>query len=213
MTGPDLVLLRHARSLPQAGLPAALWTLAPGAMEETAALGRALAAVPLKVAPSSEGRGAGAPPTTSGSGIDLVIASREIKALATARSLAHSLAAEVGTAPGLEEHHRADEPLVEPDEFQRAMRRFFASPETLVFGDETANEAAARFRAAVTSVLASQPGRRLAIVSHGTVMTLLLAAPNGLDPYALWSSLAMPEAFVVRSSDWRIFERLKVEDS
>ncbi len=91
------------------------------------------------------------------------------------------------------------------------MRRFFASPDALVFGEETASEAGARFRAALDALLAARPAQRLAVVSHGTVLTLLLAGPNGMAPYELWSSLALPEALVVRSSDWRILERLKVE--
>ncbi len=93
--GPDLVLVRHAPSVPTSGVAPEVWGLAPGAMEQTAALGLALASVRLERP--------GAPTRT---GIDAVVASREVKAVATARSLAHSLSAELGTAPGLEEHHR-----------------------------------------------------------------------------------------------------------
>lgn len=198
--GPDVVLVRHAASVPTSGVAPDVWGLAPGAMEQTAALGLALATVRLE-RPGAPGR----------PGIDAVIASRELKAVATARSLAHVLRAEVGTAPGLEEHHRPASQLLERAEFERTIRRFFTSPDALVFGEETANEASARFRAALGSLLAARPGQRLAVVTHGTVLTLLLAGPNDIAPFELWSSLAMPEALVVRSGDWRILERLKVE--
>lgn len=196
----DLVLVRHAPTSPVSGIPPEAWSLAPGAMEESAALGFALAKLRLERE--------GAP---SGPGIDAVVASRELKAMATARSLAHVLGAEIGTAPGLEEHHRTAGQLLERSDFERTVRRFFASPDTLVFGEETAREAEARFRDAVVAVMGSRPAQRLAIVSHGTVLTLLLAAANGLDPFSFWSSLSMPEALVVSSSDWRILERIKLE--
>lgn len=198
--GPDLVLVRHAPTVPVSGVRPESWSLAPGAMEETAALGLALAKVRLE-----------RPGAPVGPGIDAVIASRELKAVATARSLAHALGAELSTAPGLEEHHRSASQLLERSEFERTIRRLSASPDALVFGEETAHEAGARFRDAVTAVLESRAEQRLAIVSHGTVLTLLLAAPNGLDPFSLWSSLSMPEALVVRSADWRIVERLKLQ--
>lgn len=196
------MLVRHARSVPVPGLAPSVWTLAPGAMEATAALGMALASVRL------ERLGSDGPPGA----IELVASSHEVKAVATARSLAHALGVDATTAPDLEEHHRPDAPLLEQGEFDRTMRRFFASPEALVFGDETASEAAARFRGAVESLVRERPDRRLAVVSHGTVIALLLAAANSLDPYAFWASLRMPEALLVRSSDWRVLERLTVED-
>ncbi len=198
MSGPDLVLVRHARSLPVPGLAPSSWPLVAGAMEATAALGMALASVTLE-------RG-------GGGAIDLVVSSHEVKAVATARSLAHSLGTVAITAPGLEEHRRPDAGLLEQSEFEATMRRFFASPEALVFGDETASEARERFRTAILALRRERPDSRSAIVTHGTVMTLLLAAPNSLEPYALWRSLRMPEAVVVRSSDWRIVQRLALEE-
>ena len=42
------------------------------------------------------------------------------------------------------------------------------------------------------------PAGNLAIVSHGTVMTLFLAHVSGIDPVPFWKQLGLP-AFVVLS--------------
>lgn len=49
----------------------------------------------------------------------------------------------------------------------------------------------------------------LLLIRHArTVLTLLLARANRLDPFTLWRSLRMPEAFVVGSADFGIRDRL-----
>lgn len=194
----DLVLVRHAPTQLDGEALAATWTLAPGARELTRALAASLAGLRL-AAPGG--------PATPG-GLDAVVTSHEPKAVGTGRLLASALGVPLATDPDLEEHHRHRKGILEQAAWNRTIRRFFANPEVLVFGSETAAEAGERFRRGVRGALARRPGRRLALVSHGTVITLLLAEPNGLDPFELWSSLEMPEAFVVRSGDLRIVERI-----
>ena len=144
-------------------------------------------------------------------GIDAVVSSVEAKALATARTLAGVLGVPLSTGADLEEHHRPKAALLEEAAWRRTMKRFFANPEVLVFGGETAVEAGDRMRRGVKAALEARPGQRLALVSHGTVITLLLAEANELDPFELWSALQMPEALLVRSEDMLIVERLKLE--
>ncbi len=116
------------------------------------------------------------------------------------------------TGTDLEEHHRGGVPFMAEADFQRTIRRFFARPDVLVFGSETAEEAEARFKRGVDACLGARPGKRLAIVSHGTVIALALARANGLDPYSFWASLKLPEDLVVRRSDWLLVERLSLEE-
>lgn len=196
--GGEFVLVRHAPTTPVAGAAAATWRLAPGAMELTAALAMALAGVRL------------APPGGSAGAIDAVVSSHEPKALATARTLSLVLGVPTTTGTDLEEHHRDDVPLMPEAEFLRTVKRFFTRPDVLVFGSETASEAQARFRRGVADALTARPGKRVAVVSHGTVMALALAQANGLEPFALWQSLKLPEAIVVRH-DLTIVERLSLE--
>ncbi len=171
-------------------------------MERTAALGMALAKVRL-AAPGNEG--ALGP-------IDAMVSSVETKALGTAKTLGLILGLQSVTGTDLEEHRRANVPYMPDAEFKRTMRRFFTRPDVLVFGSETADEAKKRFLAGVGAAVSSRPGKRLAVVSHGTVIALALAKANDFDPFTLWESLRLPEAVVVRQSDWRIVERFALEE-
>lgn len=198
----DLVLVRHAPTQLDSDVPSASWALAPGARELTRTLAAALA--PLRLAAPDDPEAL--------AGIDAVVTSHEPKAVGTGRVLATALGVPPATDPDLEEHHRQRKGILEPAAWHRTVRRFFANPEVLVFGSETAAEARARFHRGVRAALDRRPGKRLALVSHGTVITLLLAEPNGLEPFEMWSSLGMPEALVVRSGDLRIVERMRVKD-
>ncbi|MFO7544947.1 MAG: histidine phosphatase family protein [Trueperaceae bacterium] len=185
----DLVLVRHGRTEPQVGVPAAAWTLAPSALDDVRRLAELLA------------REAGPP-------VDAVVTSSEPKAVATGRALAKEWRVPATIGHDLEEHHRGATPVLAPEEWRQTIRRFFAQPDVLVFGSETGNEAVARFERGVRAALAERPGKRLALVTHGTVLAAALARANDLDAFALWSTLAMPEALLVRAGDLRLVGRV-----
>jgi len=69
---------------------------------------------------------------------------------------------------------------------------FFSSPNALVLGRETANQAHARFSTAVNAAMAQFPGQSIAIVSHGTVITLFASRLLGLPPVPFWRRLGLP---------------------
>lgn len=185
----DLALVRHGRTEPQVGVPPASWSLAPSALDDVRRLARMLADAP-------EGP------------FDAVVTSSEPKAVATGRTIAGAWQVPATIGNDLEEHHRGATPVLAPDAWRQTIRRFFARPDVLVFGSETANEAAARLERGVRAALAARPGMRLALVTHGTVLAAALAKANGLDAYELWSSLAMPEALLVRAHDLRLVRRV-----
>ena len=182
-----LVLVRHAPTVPQAGVNSAQWSLEAGAAELTEELA-------AQLAPNYP--------------VDLVVTSHEPKAVGTGRTLAQRLGVRAVTAPDLEEHHRKRTALMDEAEWQRTLKRFFGSPHVLLFGQETGAEARRRFERGLRSVQAGNHGKRLAVVSHATVLTLLLAGPNGLAPYDLWRTFRMPEAVVVEAESLKIIERL-----
>ena len=95
---------------------------------------------------------------------------------------------------GLREHDRRGAPYFgDEGAFQATMARFFAAPEELVFGCETAAQARARFTAAVSRIIAqSAPDRDMMVVTHGTVMALYLASATRADAYAIWRAQALP---------------------
>ncbi len=182
----EVVLVRHARSRPQADVPAAQWRLQEGAGESIRTLAHRLQPLAL----------------------DLVVASTEPKAVATGRGLARHLALPFASAPRLHEHERGHLPLLDEDAWQGTLRRFFRHPDVLVFGRETATEARERFRAGLQAAFERNAGSRPAVVAHGTVMSLLVASPSGLDPYELWRELQMPEAWVVRWPEMTLEQRI-----
>jgi broad specificity phosphatase PhoE len=176
--------------VPQAGVNSAEWSLEAGAAELTADLAARLA---------------------TSYPVDLVVTSHEPKAVGTGRTLAQGLGVRSVTAPDLEEHHRKRTALMDEAEWQRTLKRFFGSPHVLLFGQETGAEARRRFERGLRAVQAGNTGKRLAVVSHATVLTLLLAGPNGLAPYDLWRTFRMPEAVVVEPESLRILARLAPE--
>lgn len=165
------------------GVPAETWRLGAEAAD---ALGETAAAL-------------------AGAGLRRIVSSPEPKAEGTARILAATLGLPVETRAGLEEHHRlVAQQSPDRDVFVASVRRFFERPEEVVFGTESAAAALDRFRTAVSAVMASSAGDE-AIVTHGTVMTLLLAAAGNGDAMAIWSSLALPDHVVL---NWPALQRL-----
>jgi len=106
------------------------------------------------------------------------------------------------TAPGLHEHERGVvRDLGSREEFQVQVTRFFEHLGELVLGYETADEAHARFAAAVAGVLEQHLTGNPAIVSHGTVIALFVARANRLDPVPFWKSLGLPVFAVLSLPD------------
>ena len=135
----------------------------------------------------------------------VIVTSVEPKAVETARLVAE----------GLHEHDRRGVPFESRAAFEAAVARFFAEPARLVFGNETADGAHARFAAAVAVVLARHPGENVAVVTHGTVMTLFVARANRLEPFAFWRQLGLPALVVLSRPGFEglhVVENVKIEE-
>ncbi len=132
-----------------------------------------------------------------------IIASKEPKASETGQIIADALGIPWQTAVNLHEHERSQIGYFESREtFETAVSHFFARPDQLVFGDETANQARVRFDTAVRRLLTNHPTDTLAIVAHGTVLTLFLAHYNQFAPFPFWKTLQLPDFFVVARPDF-----------
>jgi broad specificity phosphatase PhoE len=166
-----LILVRHSTSQPDPAQSSAAWSLSQKGRERCRPLADQLA----------------------GLGLAAVFTSQELKAVETGRLLARYLKLPLAEAEGLHEQARDNEGwLGDNAAFVARMGRFFRQPDRLVFGQETAEQALNRFSGAVARLVTAQPGQNIAIVSHGTVMSLFIARQAGLDPFALWQSLTMP---------------------
>lgn len=131
----------------------------------------------------------------------IVVSSDEPKAIETADLIAARLDVPVEIARDLREHEREAVRTLADDAFQSAIADFFARPQELVYGRETAARALARFSAAVAAVLAAHPAGDVVVVTHGTVMSLYLGALTGTSPLVIWKSLCLPDLRVIPRRD------------
>jgi broad specificity phosphatase PhoE len=170
-----LILIKHSLPLIDPDEPAAEWGLSAEGIRRCARLADALAAyVPA-----------------------VLVSSPEPKAHATATHLAECLNLSVTTVAGLEEQHRRTAPFLTDAAFHATMQSFFANPDELVFGEETATAAYTRFAAALEPLLEHYPQDNLLVVAHGTVISLYVSWRTHGDAFALWRQLGLPSFIVL----------------
>jgi len=136
------------------------------------------------------------------------------KALQTAQHVSQSLGhLPIIQNPLLAEHSRqSNAPYGALEDFHARIQRLFAQPNQLVFGDETANQASARFHRGIQRVLeGAEPAENIAVIAHGTVNVLFTAQYNQLNPYDLWRRLKMPSIIVLDLPSFRL--RQVIEDA
>jgi broad specificity phosphatase PhoE len=168
---PNLVFIRHSQSQPDPGTPARLWKLTEEGRRRCEPLAEQLMRYNL----------------------DRIVTSTEPKAIETGELAAQRLEIPCGVLENLHEHERETAPFFDTiEEFLAAVASLFARPTELVFGDETAFDARSRFEGAVESVLAAYPQENIAIVTHGTVLSLFASQHTGQEIYPFWQSLGMP---------------------
>ncbi len=134
-----------------------------------------------------------------------IFTSPEPKAQQTAAVLAAQWQIPCSVQSGLEEHHRHGEPYLSREQFLQKIANLFARPDALVFGRESGAEARMRWETAVSQCSQQHPEENIVIVTHGTVLTLVLAAHNpDLRPFTFWQQLTMPAAIIVQRHTLRI---------
>lgn len=187
-----LHLVRHARTRVTPGSSAHTWPLTEEGRAQAAELARHLQGSSLPLA--------------------RVVSSAEPKARDTAQAIAAALGVPCETRSGLQEQSRAAAPFYDrPEDFHAALRAFFARPAERAFGEESADEAHARFYAALADVMGEETGDGL-VVTHGTVLSLLVARANKRDPFEFWRrELAMPMLVTLSWPDLRELARFVPE--
>jgi broad specificity phosphatase PhoE len=187
----ELIFVRHSVVTVEPSVPSHLWSLS----DEGKSRCLRLAGLLRQLRPS------------------LYVTSREPKAIETGRLLADAAGVLWVAADDLHEQDRQGVSHTTTEaEFQQSVVRLFQEPNRLVFGRETACQARARFAEAVTRVLGQHPSERIAIVSHGTVLTLHLCHHNpSLDAIPFWRSLTLPCAIRVSLPEFKIIDRFDVD--
>lgn len=179
-SAPRLILVKHAMPEVVEGKPASSWLL------------------------SEEGKQACRPlaERLQGYGPDVIVTSTEPKANETGLRVSSVLGLPFESAPDLHETLRESVPFSDSVEaFHARLQEFFSHPDDLVFGEETANQARERFTAAVEAVQQRHAGRTVAIVCHGTVISLFVSRLTGQEPFELWRQLGLPSIIVVPPDD------------
>lgn len=134
----------------------------------------------------------------------IIAASAEPKATETAQIVADLLGTPMEVVADLHENDRAGLGWLGAEELEARIARFFAEPDRRVIGDETADEAHARFAAAVEEVCARHLDESVVIVAHGTVITLFVARLTGLAPFPFWKRLGLPSFVALSRMDGTI---------
>lgn len=134
-----------------------------------------------------------------GYSVGKLFCSKETKCLQTAELLAKCLAVPFKPVKGLEESHRHNLPFFEDaKDFKSKVEKAMAERNSLILGEETLANALSRFSNAVNKVCNDNPElETIAIVSHGTVISLFVEQLTGVDAFNFWSKLKMPDFFVL----------------
>ncbi|MDE3000094.1 MAG: histidine phosphatase family protein [Gemmatimonadota bacterium] len=128
---------------------------------------------------------------------DRIFSSTEPKATETAKIAAGNLNVPVEVDEGLHEHERVNVGFLEKQRFEQSIRQFYEQPDDPVFGEETADNAHDRFSRAVHKLTDRYPKENVAVVTHGTVLSLFVSRIADLEPFALWKKLGLPSWIVL----------------
>ena len=131
---------------------------------------------------------------------EILFSSVEPKALETAEIIAKRFGLAVQVVEGLHEHDRSAAPFLSKDQFQKTVHEFFLNPDTLVFGNETANAAHSRFAKALDSLWQTHKAKTIVLISHGTVISLFVSHLTGVSAFSVWNELGLPSFIVLDMS-------------
>ncbi|WP_426450802.1 histidine phosphatase family protein [Paenibacillus sp. S-38] len=131
-----------------------------------------------------------------GEGIDLLVSSPYRRAVLTLQPLAERLGQAILLEEDLRERKLSEEPLFPSREaFYEAKRALFADPLLRYPGGESSEQARQRGTAVLQRLLLANPGRRLALGTHGDIMTLMLGAWDPAYHFTFWQSTSMPDIY------------------
>jgi broad specificity phosphatase PhoE len=176
-----LYLIKHAMPELDPNVPAPDWRLGARGRALSELLAQKLGAYPL----------------------DVIVSSVEPKAIETAQIVAARLDKPFDIGKDLHEHERRNEPFTTRDNFESRVAEFFAKPNELVLGSETANQAHARFANAIARVIEKHPQKNIAIVAHGTVISLFVARTQA-SPFEFWKRMGLPSIVVLDVGRWKL---------
>jgi len=179
-----LVLIRHSESQPTEASPPAQWALSAAGRRRCRPLAERLAAYDPVV----------------------ILSSGEQKAVETAQRVGTLLEKPYRAVGDLGEHDRSNEPFHDRNTFLKLVEALLTHPEKNVFGNETGAEALARFESAIGRIAEEQTKGNVVVVTHGTVLSLFVAAHSDQKPFPFWQQLQQPALVVFSLPEMRLLE-------
>jgi len=168
-----LILVRHAQSAPDRALPERDWPLSELGRRQAAELAPALKAL----------------------GVDALASSPFIRAVDTLKPYAEQARLPIAIDEDLRERALGGW-LEDIAQVEAAVRRMHADLDFRLEGGETGHACVARFEAALARVIAANPGRTVAVGSHGGVLGHLLARQDPSLTGEFWRRIRNPHIFV-----------------
>lgn len=139
-------------------------------------------------------------------GIGALVTSVEPKAVETATIVGDRLGLVPDIVEGLHEHERDLVGFLPRTEFEGKVADFFARQGALVLGSETGEDAYARFAKALDAVIEVYACGDLAVVTHGTVISLFVSRATGTDLLPLWKRLQLPALVALSLPEFRLLD-------
>ena len=182
---PHLILIRHANSQPVGGTSPHHWQLSNEGRRQCALLAERLRPYNITHLYSSD----------------------EPKALQTAGLIGSDLGHLPSTLDDqLRETRRENAPFYDDETtFRQAIHAAMNQPQQLLYGEEAFDAARVRFAKAVNRIVAKNEGT-VALLSHGTILSLYIASMIETNPFDIWKLLDMPAYAVFSLPDMKICE-------
>ena len=168
-----LILVRHAQSAPDPALPDRDWRLSEKGQRQATELAPVLAEL----------------------GVDALASSPFLRAVETLRPYADAAGLQTVVDEDLRERALGGW-MPDVADVEAAVRQMHADIDFQLEGGESGRACVARFEAALGRVIAANPGRTVAVGSHGGVLGHLIARQNVPLPDQFWRQIRNPHLFI-----------------
>lgn len=130
--------------------------------------------------------------------IEVFVSSPYQRAVETLAPLAEYAAKTIKLYDALHERLVSGEQDLGPERFAEAKRRCYEDPDYCPPGGESSRQARSRALPVIGQLLREHAGKRIAVGTHGDVLTLMLGSWDPQYDYSFWQQLSMPDVYRVR---------------
>jgi len=137
--------------------------------------------------------------------VSMIYASDEPKAVTTARVVAANTGLSWQTRACLGELDRRGYQPPDIAAYRSAVTRMFSNPEESIRGWETRARAEERIATCAQELVAENAGATIAIISHGIILTILVAHLTGLsERYEFWREMGFASVAELDTHRWAL---------